>query len=159
MFDNTNKNVHDNSFHNESLRLADELRSKPASFKINIQGKRIDTPARSGFDIETCSSNEIKNWLNDPSKKKSASLLMFVYRILVVRFPSLYATIKRDIDKRFKQELELIESESSNQVEWFGEVGFQNMVRLDKSLNKNYVKAVKINNDRIKFEKVKITKI
>ena len=84
---------------------------------------------------------------------------MFVYRILVVRFHSLYATIKRDIDKRFKQELELIESESSNQVEWFGEVGFQNMVRLDKSLNKNYVKAVKINNDRIKFEKVKITKI
>ena len=58
-----------------------------------------------------------------------------------------------------EQELELIESESSNQVEWFGEVGFQNMVRLDKSLNKNYVKAVKINNDRIKFEKVKITKI
>jgi hypothetical protein len=35
-------------------------------------------------------------------------------------------------------------------VEWFGEVGFQNMVRLDGSINNNNVRAVKIN-DRFKF--------
>lgn len=140
------------SFYGEAVRLSNELRAKSASSIINQDGIRIDYPAKSGFDIETCDVLEIKNWLNN-GKKKSQSLLMFVYRVTQQRFPAEYSRWKNAIDMRFKTELELLESNGRNEVEWFGETGFQNKVRLDRSLFNSKINVTKGANEIVRIDK------
>jgi len=45
----------------------------------------------------------------------------------------------------------LIQSASKNEVEWFGEVSYQNMVRLDGSLTNPNVRIIKNKNGTFKF--------
>lgn len=153
LFDQMFKNEINGSLIGEAIRLSNELRAKQAYTEIDYSGKRIDHPAKAGFDIETCDINDIKNWLNDHTIKKSQSLLMFVHRVLAVRFPNEYTLLKNTIDKRFRKEMELIESEAKNDITFFGEVGFQNLVRLDGSLTNLNAKVVNMNNDRVKIIK------
>lgn len=152
VFDQTKSN--DLTFYGEAVRLSNELRSKPAQTFINNRGERIDTPTKSGFDIETCDIQDIKNWINNTSIKKSQSLIMFVYRVLSVRFPIEFSNQKTIIDIKFREELNLIESESNNDPSWLGKVGFQNCVRLDGSLTDNSVKLLKLKNDEIMIKRI-----
>jgi hypothetical protein len=132
--------------------LSNELRSKSARSWIDPAGFRHDDPAKTGFDIETCDVAEIKAWLNDPTIKKSHSLISFVHRICCVRFPDEYARFRDAIKARFKLEHELIQSEAKNEIEWFGETGYHNMVRLDKSVEyTDKLNVVKMQDGRIRF--------
>ena len=118
----------------EAVRLSNELRSQPAKTIINPFGTRVDIPAKQGFDCETADFITMVNWLADSRIKKSESLIAFVHRILAVRFPTEYSQHKNNIDSRYKLEYEMIQSHATNDIHWLGQVGFQNMVRLDKSL-------------------------
>ena len=108
----------------EAVRLSNELRSKPASFYINLDGMRIDIPAKKGFDIETADFMVMVNWLGNPKIKKSNALISFVHRWLAVKFPDDYAKNKKKINDRHKGEIEIIVSNAKNDVSWLGECGF-----------------------------------
>lgn len=125
----------DITYEGEAVRLSNELRAKPARSFINIDGIRVDIPAKQGFDCETVDFMTMVNWLADTRIKKSQSLSAFVHRIMAVRFPTEYTQNKSNIDGRYKLEMEMIESKAKNDISWFGEVGFKNKVRLDGSLN------------------------
>lgn len=126
----------DTSFEGEAVRLANELRAKPSYTKIDYMGIRQDIPAKRGFDVETATFQTMVDYLADTRIKKSDSSIAFIHRILSIRFPNEYTQNKSKIENRYKLEVELIESKSKNDVTWFGEVGFQNKVRLDGSLNR-----------------------
>jgi hypothetical protein len=135
----------------EAIRLSNELRAKPAKTYINVYGRRIDIPAKSGFDIETIDFNTIIDWLADTRIKKSESLIAFVHRCLAVRFPDKYSQQKSNIQNRYKLEQELIQSNAKNDITWLGEVGFSNMVRLDGSLNNPKNKVIKNRDETVKI--------
>jgi len=136
----------------EAVRLSNELRSKKARTYIHDQtGKRIDIPAKKGFDIETADFMTMVNWLANPRIKKSNSLIAFVHRWLSVKFPDEYSKNKKKIDSRYKAEKELILSHAKNDIVWLGEVGFCNMVRLDGSLNNPDTKIIKKKNGEIRI--------
>ena len=137
----------DTTFEGESVRLSNELRAKPAHTELDFFGNRIDIPAKRGFDVETADFTTMVNYLADTRIKKSESSIAFIHRILSVRFPNEYAQNKINIENRYKLEVEMIESKSKNDVTWLGEVGFQNMVRLDDTLTNPRNRVVKGNND------------
>tara|TARA_R110000744_G_C19313278_1_gene556939 strand:+ start:945 stop:1415 length:471 start_codon:yes stop_codon:yes gene_type:complete len=139
------------SFEGEAVRLSNELRAKPAHTSINHDGIRVDYPAVKGFDCETADFKTMVDYLADTRIKKSASSIAFVHRIMSVRFPNEYTKNKSNIDNRYKLEMEMIESKSKNDVNWFGETGFQNMVRLDGTLTNNNVKVKKLKNNKIEI--------
>ena len=129
----------------EAVRLSNDLRSKPSRTYIGPNGKRIDVPAKQGFDIETANFKTIVNWLADTRIKKSESLIAFVHRFLAIRFSNDYSKHKSKIDNRYKLEHEMIKSNAKDDIFWLGEVGFSNMIRLDGSLTNKNNKVVKKN--------------
>jgi hypothetical protein len=135
----------------ECKRLANELRSRP-QMSLKADGfhrlKDVVIPAYKGFDIETCEFKDIKKYITN-TPIISQSLLMFMYRIMALRFPKDYQTIKKK--SPINRELNLIESDAKNDIAWFGEVGFQNCVRLDNSLTKKNIKVLKRKNDRLEI--------
>ena len=71
------------TFEAEAVRLSNDLRSKPARTFIHDQtGKRIEIPAKKGFDIETVDFRILTDWLSNPNIKKSNALIAFVHRWL-----------------------------------------------------------------------------
>jgi len=134
----------------EAKRLANEFRAKPAHIHTNQVGKKINYPATGGFDPETCTQRDLINIITMRGKI-SMSKLMSAYRYLAVRFPVEFAIRKKNAPAHLKLELELIESEAKNDIAWFGQVGFQNMVRLDGSLTIKNTKIMKKPNDRVSF--------
>ena len=134
----------------EAIRLSNELRSKPMRSFIDMAGNRVDIPAKQGFDCETADFTTMVNWLADTRIKKSESLIAFVHRVMAVRFPNEYAQNKSKIDSRYKLEMDMIESKAKNDISWLGEVGFSNMVRLDKSLTSENNIVIKQRNGEIK---------
>ena len=150
LFDQSRKNE-TFSFYKEAVALSNELRAIPANTKpiTNLIGVITGyVPARAGFDIETCDITDIQNWLNDPTKKKSQSLLMFVHRVMAVRFDIEYTRLKDTIDSRFNREHERVETEKKNEVEWFGEVSVNGLIRLDGSLDNPKARALRQNNSK-----------
>jgi hypothetical protein len=135
----------------ECKRLANELRSKP-EMSIKADGFHrfhdVIIPAYKGFDIETCDFKDMKKYISN-TPKISQSLLMLMLRIIAVRFPKDYQTMKKN--SPIQTELNLIESESKNDLAWIGEVGFQNCVRLDKSLTNKNIKVLKKKNDTLQI--------
>jgi len=142
-FDQTRKDEHDGSPYPEAVRLSNELRPvKPYTY-IDTFGKRIDVTARWGFHCEIAPYKDFTRWLNDKTIKKSESLFWFVIRIMVWRFPEKHTEIKNSLNISHRKEFELILSQMKKEVDWVGTVGFQNMVRLDKSLNNDRSKIIK----------------
>ena len=62
-----------------------------------------------------------------------------------------YIAVKPNIDNRYNLEMELIESKSKNDISWFGQVGFSNMVRLDGLLTNNNNKVIENKDKTIKI--------
>ena len=60
-------------------------------------------------------------------------------------------TILYKIENRYNLEMELIESKSKNDISWFGEVGFQNKVRLDGVLTNNNNRVIENKDKSIKI--------
>lgn len=131
----------------EAVRLSNELRSQPAKTIIDPFGIRVDVPSHRGFDCETCDFNDLWHWLINSNIKKSESLIAFVHRILSIRFPNEYAQKKNEINSNYKLECELIQSNSTNDIHWIGQVGFQNLVRLDQSLTLKNSNTIKDKNE------------
>lgn len=146
-FDQTRES--EKSAYGEAVRLSNEIRARAASLSIDPLGNRIDTPSRVGFNVEDCEFLDLVNWLADTRIKKSESSRAFAHRILSVRFPTEYAQNKTNIENRYKLEVEMIESNSKNEVEWFGQVGYQNRVRLDNSLTNTHINSVKLRNGNV----------
>tara|TARA_R110002110_G_scaffold90783_1_gene235987 strand:- start:110 stop:580 length:471 start_codon:yes stop_codon:yes gene_type:complete len=147
------KKLHEISFIGEYTRLVEEIKPRKASFFINSLGNRIDIPERKGIDIEKCEFMDIVNWLADTRIKKSNTSICFAHRMMAVRFSNDYATHRNKINNRFKLEYEMIQSNSKNDPSWLGEVGFSNMIRLDKSLTNPLTKTMKLKNDIIQVIK------
>jgi len=120
------------STYGECVRLSNELRSKPERVGVTPSGENFTIPATSGFDIETCNFITLKNWIMNKSIDKSEAIKAFVNRITCARFTDQYETIKQD--DSFKKESSLIRNNVKNDTDWFGEVGYQNMTRLDGTL-------------------------
>lgn len=150
-FDQTRKE--ENTFYGEAVRLSNELRAKPAQTIIDKFGNRLDIPFKDGFDIETCDLSKINSWLNDFRIKKSESLVMFVFRVVSIRFPSEFADLKANAHPLLRNELEMVESEAKKEIEWVGQVGFQNMVRLDGTLTNEKVTTMTLANEKIRTVK------
>jgi len=135
----------------ECKRLANELRSKPERIipaNNYYRIKEVVIPAYKGFDVETCDFKDMKKYIRN-TPKISQSLLMLLLRIISLRFPKDYQTMKKN--SPIQTELNLIESESKNDIAWIGEVGFQNCVRLDQSLTNKNIKVLKKKNDTLKI--------
>lgn len=136
----------------EAKRLANELRSKKA-YTIKSDSyhyiKDIHIPAKKGIDVETASFTEITMYIK--THKLSQSSLMFLYRVLAVRFPTDFAIMKKSSPNSL--ELELIESNATNDIAWLGETGFQNCVRLDGLLSNKNLKVIKRKNDNIEIKR------
>jgi len=146
LFDQTK--VFDITPYGEAVRLSNEFRAKPETTinrKIGNQFVDVVIPAKSGFDVETTDFNTLTTWLQT-KKKKSQSQISFIHRILSIRFPTEYAQYRDNIDKNFKAEFELIQSQSKNEVEWLGLCGFQNNVRLDKLLTNSKIRVTQNKN-------------
>jgi hypothetical protein len=139
------------TFEGEAVRLSNEFRSKPARTFLNMYGNRVDIPAKRGFDIETCDFLTMANYLADSRIYKSESQIMLLHRIMSVRFPNEYTQNKSKIENRYNLEMELIESKSKNDISWFGEVGFQNKVRLDGVLTNNNNRVIENKDKSIKI--------
>lgn len=136
----------------EAKRLANELRSKPAYSYLNNHGQKISVPSYKGFDIENCELKTILTYLDNSSIKKSKSMLMFLYRLISIRFPNELTKRKAIVDQKFRDEIEAIESHSKNDVYWLGETGFQNLVSYtDKSIYANHLTIIKKKNDMIQY--------
>jgi len=136
----------------EAIRLSNEFRNKPAKTTIDPILGRIDTPAKTdGFDVETCEFNTLKTWLLT-DKKKSASQIAFILRIMCIRFPNETSQFKRSVDfpKNLVDEIVEIESYISNDIDLIGEVGFQNKVFLGRSTIFNGINPF---NSRIRVDK------
>jgi hypothetical protein len=135
----------------ECKRLANELRSKPERILkangYNILKDRV-IPAYKGFDVEICDFKDMKKYISN-TPNISQSLLMFMLRIIAMRFPTDFQTIKKN--SSIKREMELIESMTINDPCFFGETGFQNCVRLDGTLSGKNIKILKKRNDNIKI--------
>lgn len=142
-----NGNIKSYSKIEECKRLANELRSRS---KIFVKADNFHVlsdvviPAYKGFDVETCDFKDMKKYISNTSKI-SQSKLMFVYRVMALRFPKDFQEMKKK--SSIKTELNLIESEARNDIAWLGEVGFQNCVRLDNSLTSKNIKVLKKKND------------
>lgn len=150
LFDQTK--VFDITPYGEAVRLSNEFRAKPqTTINQKVGNKFVDVtiPAIQGFDVETCEFTTLIKWLQT-KRKKSQSQISFIHRILSIRFSVKYAQYRTMIDKKFKIEFELIQSQSKNEVEWVGLCGFQNNVRLDKSLTNNKVKVIQNKDNTIK---------
>jgi len=141
------------SFIGEYSRLVEEIKPRKSSFFINSLGERRDMAERKGIDIEKCDFIEIVNWLADTRIKKSNTSICFAHRIMSVRFPDDYAKHRNKINRRFKLEYEMIQSNSKNDPAWIGEVGFSNFIRLDGSLTNPLTKTMKLKNDIIQVIK------
>jgi len=144
IFDQSKNN--DLTAYGEAVRLSNELRYKPSGTRINSLGESyFDNGRLWGFDVETAEYGKLLSYFTDARiKKRSQSLIVFILRVISIRFPNEYQNDKLKINKIVgKSERELIQSETKDEVEWLGEVGFQNRVRLDKSLNIKNVKSIK----------------
>lgn len=145
MFDQTRES--EDSSYGEAVRLSNEFRAKPARTIIDPRGNRIDLPARNGFDVETADFIKFAEWINDTTIRKSQSNLMFCLRIIALRFPIEFSILKNNLPQ-LRQEMELIESQAKNEVEWLGLCGYTNLVRLDGSLTYDGVVTKKLANDK-----------
>ena len=129
-FNQDNKNQ--NNSEGEAVRLSNELRDRPEEIIKDIHGVIIKTvPKRNGFNIETASFELIADYLENNYLSKS--LECFIHRVLSVRFPYEYKNY--NVNEEFVKEKSLIESNSKNNIEWFGEVGYFGKTRLDKSID------------------------
>ena len=122
----------------ECVRLSNELRNHPAFTDSFGRSYKAITD---GFDIETAPFSIIRKWLNDENKKKSASLFCFVHRVLSVRFPKDHQLMK--VHRNFEEEKKLIDEKNTNNVSWFGEVGYSGKVTLSTKKN---MRMKKLNN-------------
>lgn len=156
LFDQTRDK--EQSAYGEAVRLSNELRAVNAHqiqrMVPNNFGqeelKTINIPSKWGFNCETSEYSNFTLWLNDTAIKKSQSLFWFVIRIMAMRFPEKHTEIRANLADRHKLEFDLILSQMKNEIEWFGTVGYSNMVRLDGSLTNNRNKTVKLKNDGFK---------
>lgn len=134
----------------ENYVLIQQLRPQPASSYIDIHGNRVDIPAKRGIDVLSCGFLEAVNWLADTRIKKSETGRMFILRYMAVRFPNEFSQFKTQIDQRYRLEMEMIESKATNDSGFFGEVSYQNLVRLDGTLNNPKTRTIKLNNEGYK---------
>jgi len=142
------------TFEGEAIRLYNDVLPQPARTIVNKLGKRIDITAKKGINVTNCTFKEAVNWLADTRTKKSESSTMFVHRILSQRFPDEYSKQKDKIDNRLKLEHELIQSNMKNDIDWLGEVGYQNKVRLDGSLENKKSKVSISRTGKITIKKI-----
>jgi hypothetical protein len=149
-FDKTRGNPDNLTYYDEAVRLSNELRAVAPSTVINVLGERIDLPGKWGFDCETAPYSDFTTWLNDNTIKKSQSLFWFVIRVMVWRFPDKATEIRNNLTPDNQEEFDLIQSESRHEIEFLGEVGFSNKVRLDKKLNNPRNRTLKGKNENIK---------
>lgn len=139
----------------ESIALANELRYSADSTKIfvNDLGKSVKIFVAGrlwGFNVEDCNFIKLMSYFTGNKIKRSQSLISFVIRVMALRFPKEYHENKNRIVKLIgKVEYEMIESNKRNEIEWLGEVGFQNLVYYSKL--KKPVNVIKGKNDTIKI--------
>lgn len=146
--------VLENNPYGESVRLSNELRAKQSFSYRNMLGDLTIIPAKEGFDCENAEYNKFTAWLNNSSIKKSKSLFWFVIRIMVWRFPLKHSEIKNNLSIKRRNEFDLILSEIKKELEWVGMVGYQNNVRLDKSLDNKNVKSIKLRDGNYKSVRI-----
>ncbi len=144
----------ESGFYGEAVRLSNELRARHEKTVLDKWGNPIIIPAKKGFDIETCDLSVINDWLHDRTIQKSESLVSFVFRIISIRFPNEFADMKNTVHPLLRTELELIESEARNEIEWLGMCGFQNNIRLDGSLTNDKVKLLKLKNEGVMIKRI-----
>ncbi len=91
-------------------------------------------PAKTGVNLETATFTEINDFIPN---FKSESMKELCRRVLDIRFPTEFNSEVDKVDPSLKEEYELIrDSSRTKDVTWLGEVGFQNKVRLDGSLDR-----------------------
>lgn len=157
LFDQTRKD--ELTSYGESVRLSNELRFIPAGNVLketNIGTEYVWSDGRIwGFDVETADYSKLISYFSDNMiKKRSVSLIAFINRICAIRFSTEY-TQDIDVNRLISmREFELIQSEAKNEVEWFGEVSYQNKVMLDGSLTNHNVGVITLNNVSVIIEKI-----
>jgi len=140
----------------ESVRLSNELRTKPAYVTYGIRNEEIIHPQVNGFNCETADYSQFVTWLNDNTKSKSRSLFWFVIRIMAIRFPEKHHEIRASLAQKHQLEWDLILSQMKNEMEWIGLCSYQNQVELDINSPLNYknIKVVKGKNDTYSTKRI-----
>lgn len=146
----------------EDIRLAEELRYKPVGNKMGFDS--LLKPAMIwdkgrlwGFDVETADYSKMVSYFTDARvTKRNPSSISFVMRKIAVRFDALFTQDKvklSSVSGLPLNELELIESNATNDTAFTGSAGMQNMVMYNGSLDNPNVRTEKLRNGTIRSKR------
>jgi hypothetical protein len=144
----------------EDLRLVEQLKFIPSGNKMKYDVKTNelkmiwDKGRIWGFNVNTASFTKILSYFSTATGKKSQTMKSFILRKLAIRFPNEYTNNKSKLSILSKfpaNEIELIESNATNDTTFTGSCGFNGKVRFD-SPNKK-ISYIKSRNGSIRIKK------
>jgi len=119
----------------ELARLYLDLLPLPERTVTNFKGDNVTLPAKKGINIVTATFTAMKNYLNDDTIKKSDSIKSLCRRVMFLRFPVPFNTEMNNVTSKIIDEYVLIEKDTRKNIEFLGEVGFNNTVHLSRARN------------------------
>lgn len=127
----------------EAVRLYLEMLPQPAKRVRNpdfakdpTQPEFFDIPEKKGIDLETASWQEIQDYLNDSTIKKSESNRSLCRRIMAIKFPIEFDDAITKINSDLANEYNLLKQQKREEISWLGEAGYSKTVRADKKFLK-----------------------
>lgn len=115
----------------EAVRLYIEIIGNPEKTIVNAAGDIVTIPERKGVNVNTASFQDLVKFLNDNSIKKSESVRSVVRRMMFLRFPTEFISNIRNVSENVANEYREISLRAISSVEWIGECGYRQTVRLD----------------------------
>lgn len=137
--DKSKEFVNNNIMSNEGelARLYLNILPIPERTVKDFEGNNKTVPAQKGIDLESATAQEIINYLNDSTLKKSESIKSLCQRVLFIRFESKFNSETNKQQKEIKNEYNLIKLDNRKDINFLGEVGFNDTVHFNKKLNHN----------------------
>lgn len=159
--DATHKQRSDTSIPSEDVALSEALTYKAPQLIIRRDGTEYYTlPRYWGFDVWSASYEKLISYFSDARiTNRSNALISLVLRKTAVRFPTEYARDKTklfDMIKKFNplfdlNEIELIESNATNDPAFFGGASIQNLQLFNGKLTNPRSKFIKLKNEEFKI--------
>ena len=132
------------TFEAEASRLAESLLPQPARTVIDIDGTRRDMPQKTGIQVGTDTWPVINAYLSSPDTHLTPSQFWFIIRCCVMRFGR-SLILRENLTAERREEYDMLCDDVPDKVDldWLGEVGYTNKVRLDGALDEPKVKLMK----------------
>lgn len=125
----------------EAVRLANWCLPQ-SSYTVTDEdtGVPINVPAVIGMRVETCTYQQIIDYLDRPVEIHP-SLFWFLVRVIILRFPSKHRQFREQLtgDRRHEWDVLVSERPSDNEVEWLGMPSYTCHTRADGSMDSGMI--------------------